>query len=255
MKNKYLIVKSLKTPYLKYGFFTRKGGLSKKKFSSLNCSLSSYDNKKNVKKNIKIALKELELSNKKIKLVNQIHSNKIVEVNLNNLNKKHIADGIITTSKDLSLAVLTADCAPIFIFDKNNKIICCIHAGWKGTLNNIVKQGIKIFKKNKINIKDIIAIIGPCLSKKNYEVDLDFKKKFIRKNHSYNNFFKNKNNKKELFDLRGIINYQLIELGVKNLYNIKKDTFSNDSIFFSHRRSTINKEYITGRMINIIGFK
>ena len=255
MKDKHLIIKSLRTPYLKYGFFTRKGGCSKKKFSSLNCSLSSTDNKKNVKKNIKIAQKEIGLLNKKIKLVNQIHSNKIIEVNLNNLNKKHVADGMITKVTDVALAVLTADCAPIFIFDKNKKIICCLHAGWKGTLNNIVKEGIKIFKKNKIKIKDIVAIIGPCLSKKNYEVDLDFKEKFIIKNCKYNKYFTAKNRKKELFDLRGMINYQFIELGVNNLHNIKKDTYSNDSKFYSHRRSTINKEYTTGRMINIIGFK
>ena len=83
----------------------------------------------------------------------------------------------------------------------------------------------------------------------------DMKEKFIIKNCKYNKFFTAKNRNKDLFDLRGMINYQFIELGVNNLHNIKKDTYSNDSKFYSHRRSTINKEYTVGRMINIIGFK
>ena len=55
--------------------------------------------------------------------------------------------------------------------------------------------------------------------------------------------------------MRGIINFQLKNLNIKNIYNIKKDTYSNISTFFSHRRSTHNKQLNSGRMINIISFK
>jgi Uncharacterized conserved protein len=50
-----------------------------------------------------------------------------------------------------------------------------------------------------------------------------------------------------------LINYQIKELGIKNIYNINKDTFSNKKIFFSHRRES-QKFRDTGRMLNIIAF-
>ena len=134
-------------------------------------------------------------------------------------------------------------------------MICCLHSGWKGTLSNIIKKSINKFKEKKIKTYDIVAIVGPCLAFKNYEVDKNFKEKFIIKNNYYSRFFKSKNKNKDLFDLRGLINLQLKKEGIKNIYNIKRDTYDNSSLFFSHRRSTQQNKINTGRMINIIGLK
>ena len=162
------------------------------------------------------------------------------------------ADGMITSLDYIVLGVLTADCAPIFIFDKKGKFVCCLHSGWKGTLSNICKNAIKIFDKNNIKRKNLIAIIGPCLGRENYEVDKNFEKKFLIKNQKYSKFFKYKNKSKSYFNLRGIINFQLNNLGLKNIYNINKDTYLNESLFFSHRRSTHKGEKSSGRLINLI---
>ena len=94
------------------------------------------------------------------------------------------------TSLNKLLGVLTADCAPIFIYDNSNKFVCSLHSGWKGCLNNISKKAIKLFEKYDINRKNLSAIVGPCLGN-NYEVDKDFEfTKFINKN--ILNFFKRK---------------------------------------------------------------
>ena len=255
MKKIFFKINSINSRFVNYGFFTRNGGYSKKNFKSLNCSYASNDIKRYVKKNILTAIKKLNLDNKKLILVKQSHSTKIIHINSKNYNKKHSADGIITKNREIAIGVLTADCAPIFIFDKKKEIICCLHSGWKGTLNNIVKNGVKSISKNKIKRDDLIVIIGPCLSKKNFEVNSDFKNQFIRKNSKYSEFFKFKNSGKDLFDMRGIINFQFKDLGINNVYNIKKDTYSNKSMFFSYRRSKHIDELNTGRMINIIGFK
>lgn len=237
------------------GFFTSKGGTSKGNFHSLNCSKSNKDNKINVSRNIKIALKNLNIDNKKLKLINQIHSNKTYIINDNNFNKKLYGDGLISKSKNIALGVLTADCAPIFLFDNKKRIICCLHSGWRGTLLNIIKEGINKIENNKIKRKDIIAIVGPCIAFKNYEVDKKFKSKFIKKNIQYSQFFKPKNNKKDLFNLRGLINYQLKRERISNIFNIKKDTYKNSQIFFSHRRMNHQNRSSEGRMINIISLK
>ena len=237
------------------GFFTSKGGISKGDFNSLNCSKSNDDKKNNVSKNIKIAINALGIEKKRLKLINQIHSNKIFFINNNNLNKDIYGDGLITENKNIALGILTADCAPIFIFDKKKSIVCCLHSGWKGALNNIVSKGIKKIKRKKIKSQNIIVIVGPCLGFNNFEVDKKFKLKFIKKNKSYQKFFKSKNRNKDIFDLRNLINFQISKEGINNVFNIRKDTYKNSHIFFSHRRATHQNKIQTGRMINIISLR
>ena len=90
---------------------------------------------------------------------------------------------------------------------------------------------------------------------KNYEVDKKFKTKFIKKNKLYKNFFLSKNKLKDLFNLRELINFQLKSEGISKIYNIRKDTYKNSHIFFSHRRATHQNKIQTGRMINIISLR
>ncbi len=247
--NNYLCINKIK---IKHGFFTRLDGFSKKQFKSLNCSISNGDNKKLVYKNRSIAQKFLNLDKKKLVLIKQTHSSRVIRINRGNLNKNIEADGMITSLNNIVLGILTADCAPIFIYDDKNKFVCSLHSGWKGSLNNISKKAINLFDKHKIKRNSLIAIIGPCLSVNNYEVDKDFEKMFTNKNNKYSKFFKNKNKFKSFFNLRGLINYQLSELGIKKIYNINRDTYSNKTLFFSHRRSTHEGKKTTGRLINLI---
>ena len=236
----------------KHGFFTRLHGLSKKQFKSLNCSSSNEDDKKNVNANRLIAIKNLNLNKKKLILIKQTHSSKVIRINEANLDQEIEADGVITSLNNVVLGILTADCAPIIIYDDKNKFVCNLHSGWKGSLNNISEKAIKLFDKYNIKRKNLIAIVGPCLGAKNYEVDKNFQQKFIKKNLKYAKFFRNKNAIKSYFNLRALINYQLSELGLKKIHNINRDTYSNDNLFFSHRRATHKRQKTTGRLINLI---
>ena len=155
---------SIKEKITRHGFFTRLDGFSKKKeFKSLNCSLSNGDDKKRIYKNRVKTLKKLNLNKKKLVLVNQTHSSKVIKINKNNMNKALEADGMITSLNDVVLGVLTADCAPVFIYDKKGKYVCCLHSGWKGTLSNISENAVKIFDKYNIQRDNLIAIIGPLV--------------------------------------------------------------------------------------------
>ena len=129
-----------------------------------------------------------------------------------------------------------------------------MHIGWKGCLNNIVKKATKIIAK--ITKQKLIAIVGPCLSKENFEVQEKFRNFFISQNLHYENFFSIKSNKQKFnFDMRGLINYQLKSCSIDNISNIDIDTYSNKHLFFSHRRSSHLFSLPTGRLINIIGFR
>ncbi len=254
MKKNFFNIKKIDNK-INIGFFTSSGGVSRGIYKSLNCSSNTTDNKKHVLKNINIASKKLNLGGKKLKFINQIHSNKTYFINNKNYMKKFYGDGLITNEKNIALAVLTADCAPVFIFDINQNIICCIHSGWKGSLSNIIEKSVKIIRNKKIKRCDLTAVIGPCIGYDKFEVDKKFKDKFIKKNKFYSNFFKSKNKNKDLFNLRGLLNHQLYKEGVNNIYNISKDTYKNSHIFFSHRRACHENSTRTGRMINIISFK
>ena len=255
MEKQYLVFNDNKLLNITYGFFTKNEGLSKGNYSSLNCNLNSNDDKSIVKKNIEIAKKKLSLDKTNLKFINQIHSNKVELIDKKNFYKNLEVDGSITQDKDISLAILTADCCPIFIYDINSTFICCLHSGWKGCLLNIIQAAITKINIIQPNKNKIFAIIGPCLNKKNFEVSNDFKKKFLLSNKYYEQFFSYKKDLNIInFDMSGLIKFQLRENMINNIKNINLDTYENKDLFFSHRRATHNNKLPTGRMINIIGF-
>ena len=255
MKEDFLKINEVNYPHINYGFFTRVGGFSKNNYSSLNCNLSNGDKPQIVKKNIQFAMDLLSLKNKKLKLPKQIHSNIIEEINNKNLNKQIEADGLITNDFSIALGILTADCSPIFIFDKSKSFICCLHVGWKECLMNIVKNSMKLIAKYNQNIDNIITIIGPCLGRENFDVSMNFKDSFIKSDQNYKKFFTKKNRYKDLFDMRGLINFQFKMLGLTNIFNLNENTYLNNELFFSYRRATHEKLSGTGLMINIISFR
>jgi YfiH family protein len=238
---------------IKHAFFNKKGGKSKGIYNSLNCGIGSLDNKKNIFENLNIVCKKFGVSNKKLILLKQLHSNKFYFISKKSrFNKKKFkGDALITDCKNIAIGVLTADCVPILIYDKNKKIVSAIHAGWKGAYKGIIKKVITFLIKRGSKQEDLIAAIGPCISKKNYEVQKNFKDKFIKKdkqNKKFFNFIKNKT----YFSLNSYVYYQLKMLGLKKLEIIKKDTFDPKNNFFSARRSSHYKENDYGRNISII---
>ena len=232
-------------------FFSKKGGFSKGIYQSLNCGKGSKDNKKNVNKNLSLVSKKMKINQKKLFLMYQTHSNRVIIINKKNQNsKKFNSDALITKMKGVALGVVTADCVPIFLYDVKNKIIGCIHAGWKGASSGVIENTVKKFRK--LNSKNkIIASIGPCIGKNSYEVDDNFYKRFLSKTKENSVYFSKKNNKKKLFNLRKYVDNKLVKLNIK-VDHVNHDTFKEKSKFFSYRRSQKLQEKDYGRCISII---
>ena len=229
------------------------GGNSLGIFKSLNCGPGSSDNKNNVLKNLQIVQKKIKTRQKKITLLNQIHSNKFhfIDKNLKLKNYNLEGDALITNKQKFPIAVLTADCVPILIFDEKEKMIAAIHAGWKGAYKEIIKKTLNFMIKKGCTPKNITAAIGPCISVKNYEVKKDFIKKFIKKDEKNKKFFKNIKNK-DFFNLKKYVFSQLKALNVSKIDIINKDTFASKNNFFSARRSKSRNESDYGRNISVI---
>ena len=235
---------------VKHYFFSRKGGFSKGYYKSLNCGRGSNDKKTNIIKNLNFISKKLMVKKSRLILMHQTHSNKVVELKINNYKKKIFSDAMITKIKGLALGVVTADCVPILIYERKNKIVGCIHAGWRGAFSGIVKNTISKMRE-LCDENDIYASIGPCISKFNYEVDSRFFKKFLLQSRKNKRYFKKKNSSKKLFDLRKFVADKLLEQKVK-IDHVNHDTFADKNNFFSYRRSLILKQKDYGRCISVI---
>ena len=234
-------------------FFGKIGGRSQGIYKSLNCGPGSKDKKIKVKENLKIAKNKVCKSSKKIFLLHQIHSNKFIYIDRNfNLYKKKIkADAVITNQRKLPIAVLTADCVPILLYDNKKQFIAAVHAGWKGALKGIVSKVIRFMLKKGCKAKNIIAAIGPCIGKKNYNVRDDFKKKFLKKDKKNITFFKYRKNT-IYFDLPNYVKSQLKFNKITNIDINNIDTFDKKNNFFSARQALRSGHDDYGRNISII---
>ncbi len=231
-------------------FFSKKNGFSRGIYRSLNCGRGSKDKKKNIQKNLIFVSSKMGVSKNKLVLMQQTHSNKVVEIKINNYKKKIKADAMISKMRGISLGVVTADCVPVILYDVKNQIIGCIHAGWKGAYLGIIRNTISKIKKLNSN-NQIYASVGPCISQKNYEVDLEFFKKFINTSKNNRKYFIKKNNFKKLFNLRKFVTDELLKYKVK-VDQVDKDTYAQKSNFFSYRRSTKLEEKDYGRCISTV---
>ncbi len=244
-------VKSKHLKKFKHGFFSRLNGVSTGSYTSLNCGYSSLDKRDNIDRNRKIISETLGFNADSLIVPNQYHSNKILITD--NLSNKFKCDGLINFYSNIALGVLTADCCPILVADKKNIFTGCMHVGWKGLYNQIIENFILEIEKMNLKKENIIFAIGPCISKKSYQVSEDFRENFISKEQqSINYFYFNKSNNNLYFNIKGLIKKKLNLLGFKNIWTSKLDTYTNNDRFFSYRYSCHNNIKDYGRMLSVI---
>jgi polyphenol oxidase len=214
----------------------RINGFSSKGFSSFNLSESCGDNLNDVSKNIYKLKSYLPVSPK---WLNQTHSSKVIRLP----NQLSDADASYSRSKKTICTILTADCLPILLTDTLGSFVASIHAGWRGMAFGVIEN---TFKKIGISSKAIVWL-GPCISKKNFEVGLDVYDIYIKRDPRTAICFDYKGNGKFNFDLILAAKIKLKNLGVLNVSSINKCTFDDSDNFFSYRR-----DGNTGRMASLV---
>lgn len=229
------------------GQSTRIGGVSKEPFNSLNLGLSVNDEEKNVWKNRELFFGKLGIPLQQISRSHQVHGNKVLLVDEPITSEGH--DALITNKPNIFLAVSVADCTPILIHDEKQNTVAAIHAGWKGTVGNIVSNTLLEMKNNfATEGKDCKAFIGACISYSNFEVGEEVAEKF---DDTLKRFDVEK--QKWFVDLKKANQQQLLDFGVlpNNIEATDYCTVSNNDLFFSHRK----EKGKTGRMMAVIGIK
>ncbi|MCL4550793.1 MAG: peptidoglycan editing factor PgeF [Bacteroidetes bacterium] len=174
-----------KYPELIFGLST-KIGLERTAPYFFNMSLTVGDDIETVKQNRDAFFKEIGLNSSQIALQKQIHSDIITVVNEAGLIGE--SDAMVTTKPGIGLAISTADCTPIFIYDRGNHLIAAVHSGWRGTTKRILEKTlIRLKEEYNSRADDLIVYIGPSISQKNYEVGKEVAQQFDKKYLRYEN--------------------------------------------------------------------
>ena len=126
---------------------------------------------------------------------------------------KSDGDFLITNLPLVGIGVRTADCLSILIFDKTKKIVCAIHAGWRGAVGGIIQKVFEILiNKFESDIKDLEIYLGPCAKSCCYEVD----EKFLENLQKTTDGIITQKNNKIYFNLPKFAEVNLLDLGVKS---------------------------------------
>jgi YfiH family protein len=227
-------------PEIAFGLSTKVNLNSRDRFN-FNMSKSIGDDKELVLSNRAQLFKKLGLNLDCVIVQKQTHSD-IVNV-VDKFTKDLEGDALITKSENLGLAISTADCTNIYLYDSENKVIAAVHSGWMGTEKKILEKTLKILTdKFNSNPENIFAYFGPSICQKSYEVGEEFKKKFDGK-------YMLPKNEKLLLDLKAVNKDMLLSNGIMKEHIEIDDICSFDNKnFHSYRRDKEN----SGRALGVI---
>ncbi|MEN2766530.1 peptidoglycan editing factor PgeF [Ornithinibacillus xuwenensis] len=245
-------------PGLRAGFTSRNGGVSQKPFFTNNLGLHVFDHKNDVILNRQGLSETVGIPLSNWVAGEQVHQTSIHIVEAGDAGKGSTStdsaikgvDGLITKEKGILCTAFFADCVPLFFFDPITEYIGIAHAGWKGTVGQIAEKMVKELRALGVNVEDLLVAIGPCISKEKYEVD-EYVKERIPIKHC-ENVLTPIGNEHYLLDLKQLNVEILLQSGVirNNIDITNFCTFSDDALFFSHRRDNGK----TGRMLGYIGY-
>ena len=149
-------------------------------------------------------------------------------------------DAVITEKAGLCIAVKTADCIPVLLFDQRQHRIAAIHAGWRGTVGRIIE---KTLQQMDSKAEDLHAIIGPGISLESFEVGDEVYEQFLQAEFPMQRLAKRY--AKWHINLKDANRWLLERYGITNIMVSDIDTRISPH-YYSARRDTIN----TGRNIN-----
>ena len=245
---------------IRHGFLTRRGGVSDGIYTSLNCGLGTTDSREHVLENQARAVKAAGLIDGPLSTAYQVHSAKVLVVDapLDQSNRPEV-DGLVTKTRGINLGVLTADCGPVLFADAEAGVVGAAHAGWKGALNGVLQETVRVMETLGARRENIVAVVGPCIGQESYEVGTEFPTPFIAQDADNARFFGPPSSKradacrKFHFDLAGYCAHQLTQLGLADVTVSGHDTCALEDDFFSYRRKTKRGEPDYGRQVSVIG--
>jgi len=187
-------------------------------------------------------------------VANQTHSNNIIVIEKSEErgwssleDAIEDCDALITNQKNIMLTILTADCVPILLLDPVKNVVAAVHAGWKGTQQEIVLRTVEKMKETfNCNAKDILAGVAPSIGRCCYEVDWNVAQHFEKIENTYT-----QKEEKYRLDLPLINKVQLLQAGLleTNIEMSHVCTACEVASYFSYRK----EGGCSGRFMSMIG--
>jgi len=188
--------------------------------------------------------KEESLHEQGLALIKQVHGSTVLVIDkIPDPENPPMADGMITQTPGLKLAIKTADCIPLLIADPVRKIVGAFHVGWKPGLLGIIESAVLTFQKLGSTPKDLVAALGPALGKPSFPVSKEMMQLYPEPERT---FFEQKE-EGIFFDNTAYVTYRLKRAGVENIWASTTNTY-RDLTYHSFRREAGAK----GRQYSII---
>jgi len=235
-----------------HGFLGRRGGVSDGLCWGLNVGRGSGDDPALVADNRRRAV-EAVAPGARLTTVYQVHSgDAVIVADPWGDDDRPKADALVTDRSGVALGILTADCTPVLLADREAGVVGAAHAGWKGAFGGVLAATVEAMEKLGAERGRIVAAVGPTIGRKSYEVDADFFQRFLAADEDNDLFFTDGRAGHYQFDLEGYVLARLAHAGVKRIEALGLDTYSDEDRFYSYRRATHRGEPSYGRQISII---
>ncbi|MFN7928987.1 MAG: peptidoglycan editing factor PgeF [Blastocatellia bacterium] len=188
----------------------------------------------------------------------QIHSADVrsLENHEDALRDPQPGDALTANLANLLLGIQTADCLPIVIVDARTHAFAGIHAGWRGTWQEIVTRTVERMQQAyDSRPEDLHVALGPAICAENFEVGPEVLAQFRSKFRYADDLISNEQpNGKGHIDLNHCNTRQLIDAGVRaeNIYDSALCTVARNDLFFSYRKERGHERYV-GRLMCVVG--
>lgn len=193
----------------------------------------------------------------------QVHSPEVVTIGANvpeqtrkwpdSTKERPVADAVVTARTDIVLGIITADCGPVLLIDREAGVIGAAHAGWRGAHSGVLENTVAAMAALGANRASITAVLGPTIAQPSYEVDAAFREQFSEEDAAH---FADAPEREGIarwhFDLPGYILAKLRAAGLEQVGALGHDTFPDDQRYFSYRRSSQRGEPGYGRQLSVI---
>jgi YfiH family protein len=226
---------------------TRTGGHSRQPYDSLNLSFCVGDDPKNVLNNRKLLAGTLGIPLTNLTTAKQIHDGHVTIISESQRGKGSIdykgaidaTDAMVTNVPNICLMILLADCVPILFYDPSKGVIGVAHAGWRGSLQCVAQNTLKVFREYFGCLPQDILVgigpsIGPCCYQVSQEVIFEVEHIFGTKQGCVRN---ESADGKGYLDLRAVNRKQLLEAGIpeSNIETARICTCDHPDLFYSYR--------------------
>jgi YfiH family protein len=208
---------------------TRQGGASLAPYDSLNLSLNVGDEAAAVATN-RLRVRQSLLLPTEPSWLRQVHGTRVV----NATTMQDIeADGSFTHGPGRVCAVMTADCLPVLLCDRQGTRVAALHAGWRGLVGGVLEAGVAALG---LAAEEIVAWLGPAISQDNFEVGPEVRQAFLAVDREAAACFKPGLGDRWQADLYGLARHRLARVGVRQVVGGNYCTVRQSTWFYSHRR-------------------